>query len=125
MVEGSFVLGRSRRCRRSGTSCGGCPSLRWVAIQVGLAALMAALARRLAWAVLARPRPPGPIGPRSMRWPWARCWRGPKAAPEARELLDRYRRWRYPRAPRRERHALPAAAGARITRSAAASGHRT
>ena len=76
------------------------PSLRWVAIQVGLAALMAALARAPR---LGRPRPDPPSGadrPAEHALALGTLLARAKAAPEAHELLDRYRRWRFPRTSR-------------------------
>ena len=69
MVEGSFVLGGRRGHAVALGSAAADAVLRWVAIQVGLAGLLAALARAPR---LGRPRPDpprAPIGPRSMPWP--------------------------------------------------------
>ena len=72
------------------------PAVRWVAIQVGLAALMAALARAPR---LGRPRPAPPSGadrPAEHALALGTLLARADAAPYARELLDRYRRWRHP-----------------------------
>ena len=67
------------------------PSLRWVAIQVGLAALLAALARAPR---LGRPRPDPPSGadrPAEHAVALGALLARASAAREAHELLDRYR----------------------------------
>ena len=78
------------------------PSLRWVAIQVGLAALLAALARAPR---LGRPRPDPPSGadrPAEHALALGALLARAGRCREAHELLDRYRRWRYPRTSRVE-----------------------
>jgi len=96
-VEGSFVLGGDgmptlwdllRRIR----------PLRWVAAQAGLAALLAALARAPR---LGRPRPDPPSGadrPVEHAVALGALLARAHAAQQAHRLLDRYRRWRCPRA---------------------------
>jgi hypothetical protein len=72
-------------------------ALRWVAIQLGVAGLVAALARAPR---LGRPRPdPGSDADRPATHARAigSLLARTGSVPEATELLDRYRRWRYPR----------------------------
>jgi hypothetical protein len=90
-------------------------SLRWVLIQVGAAALLAALARAPR---LGRPRPDPPSGadrPAEHALALGTLLARARAVDEARELLDRYRRWRYPRMSRAGE--VRAAAMADITRA--------
>ena len=114
LVEGAFVLGGEAATPTIWDLLRRIPSLRWVAIQVGLAALLASLARAPR---LGRPRPDPPSGadrPAEHALALGALLARAKAAPEARELLDRYQRWRYPRTSRAaETRALPKGDGAR------------
>ena len=114
LVEGAFVLGGEAATPTIWDLLRRIPSLRWVAIQVGLAALLASLARAPR---LGRPRPDPPSGadrPAEHALALGALLARAKAAPEARELLDRYQHWRYPRTSRvGETHALPKGDGAR------------
>ena len=53
------------------------PSLRWVMIQAGLAALFAVWRRLLAGAALARTHRRGPIDPPNTPWHSGPCWPEP------------------------------------------------
>ncbi len=100
LVEGPFVLGGDAGTLSIWALMRRIPSLRWVMIQVGLAALLAALARAPR---LGRPRPDPPSGadrPAEHALALGTLLARAKAAPEARELLDRYQRWRFPRTSR-------------------------
>jgi hypothetical protein len=114
LVEGAFVLGGEAATPTIWDLLRRVPSLRWVAIQVGLAALVAALARAPR---LGRPRPDPPSAadrPAEHALALGALLARAKAAPEARELLDRYQHWRHPRASRAgEPRALPKGDGAR------------
>ena len=97
LVEGAFVLGGEAATPTIWDLLRRIPSLRWVAIQVGLAALLASLARAPR---LGRPRPAPPSGadrPAEHALALGALLARAKAAPEARELLENYRRWRFPR----------------------------
>jgi hypothetical protein len=100
LVEGGFVLGADTGSPTIWNLVRRIPWLRWVAIQVGLAALMASLARAPR---LGRPRPDAPSGadrPAEHALALGALLARAKSAAEAQELLDRYRRWRYPRTSR-------------------------
>jgi hypothetical protein len=100
VVEGAFVLGGEAATPTIWDLLLRIPSLRWVAIHVGLAALLASLARAPR---LGRPRPDPPSGadrPAEHALALGALLARAKAAPEARELLDRYRHWRFPRTSR-------------------------
>lgn len=99
MVEGPFVLGGEAETLSIWALMRHVPSLRWVMIQAGAAALLAALARAPR---LGRPRPDPPSGadrPAEHALALGTLLARARAAPEARELLDRYHRWRFPRMP--------------------------
>ncbi len=121
LVEGAFVLGGAAATPTIWDLLRRIPSLRWVAIQVGLAALLAALARAPR---LGRPRPGPPSGadrPAEHALALGALLARAKAAPEARELLDRYQRWRYPRMSRAgETRTLSTGDGARNRQDEAA-----
>ncbi len=114
LVEGAFVLGGEAATPTIWDLLRRIPSLRWVAIHVGLAALLASLARAPR---LGRPRPDPPSGadrPAEHALALGALLARAKAAPEARELLDHYQRWRYPRTSRAgETRALSRGDGAR------------
>jgi len=96
LVEGAFVLGGDAAMPTIWDLLHRVPSLRWVAIQLGLAALLASLARAPR---LGRPRPDPPSGadrPAEHALALGALLARAKAAPEARELLDHYQRWRFP-----------------------------
>jgi hypothetical protein len=100
MVEGAFVTGGRAETPTIWDLLRRIPSLRWEAIQVGLAALFASLARAPR---LGRPRPAPPSGadrPAEHALALGALLARAQAAPEARELLEKYRRWRYPRTSR-------------------------
>ena len=112
LVEGSFVLGGADGDADALGPTAAAPALRWVAIQVGLAALLAALARA---ARLGRPRPDPPSGadrPAEHAVALGALLARAEAAQEAHELLDRYRRWRYPRTSRVGERCRPSRSGA-------------
>jgi hypothetical protein len=97
LVEGAHVLGADEETPSIWNLLRRISTLRWVAIQMGLAALLAALARAPR---LGRPRPDAPSGadrPAQHALAVGALLARAKAAPQAHELLDRYRRWRYPR----------------------------
>ena len=98
LVEGSYVLAGAAAPPSLWDLLKRLPTLRWVAIQLGLAGLLAALARAPR---LGRPRPDPASGADRPGGP-CRGDRGSARAagrrPEARELLDRYRHWRHPQA---------------------------
>jgi hypothetical protein len=96
LVEGAFVLGGEQSTPTIWDLLRRIPSLRWVAVQVGLAALLASLARAPR---LGRPRPDPPSGadrPAEHALALGALLARANAAPEARELLEQYQRWRYP-----------------------------
>jgi hypothetical protein len=99
-VEGPFVLQGEAGNLTIWALMERIASLRWVLIQVGIAALLAALARAPR---LGRPRPDPPSGadrPAEHALALGTLLARAKAVDEARDLLDRYRRWRYPRTSR-------------------------
>jgi hypothetical protein len=96
MVDGPTVLGEGEGMPSLWDLLWRIPPLRWVAIQVGLAALLAALARAPR---LGRPRPDPPSGadrPAEHAIALGALLAKTKAASEAHELVDCYRRWRSP-----------------------------
>jgi hypothetical protein len=96
MVDGPSVLGEGAGMPSLWDLLWRIPPLRWVAIQVGLAALLAALARAPR---LGRPRPDPPSGadrPAEHAVALGALLAKTGAASEARELVDSYRRWRTP-----------------------------
>jgi hypothetical protein len=98
LVDGSFVLGGPETMPSLWDLLWRLPLLRWVAAQFGLAALMAALARAPR---LGRPRPDPPSGadrPVEHAVALGAMLARTGSAQQAHELLDRYRRWRFPRA---------------------------
>jgi hypothetical protein len=125
MVEGSFLLGEVEMptlwdlLRRL-------TAVRWVAIQVSLAALMATLARapRLG---RARPAPPsGADRPAEHALALGALLARDGPAPLARDILARYRRWRHPRTSRPDAPPrLPPEAGIQSPGAAAASHPQT
>jgi hypothetical protein len=121
VVEGAFVLGGEAATPTIWDLLLRIPSLRWVAIHVGLAALLASLARAPR---LGRPRPDPPSGadrPAEHALALGALLARAKAAPEARELLDRYQHWRFPRTSRPvESRALLEGDGVRIRQDEAA-----
>jgi hypothetical protein len=120
-VEGSFVLASEQSSLSIWDLMRRIPSLRWVLIQAGVAALLAALARAPR---LGRPRRDPPSGadrPAEHALALGTLLARAKAAAEARELLDRYHRWRFPRMSRvGEIHPVPAADSAGTPRDHAA-----
>jgi len=98
LVEGSFVMGGPQGPPSLWDLVKRLPALRWVAIQLSLAGLLAALARAPR---LGRPKP-DPASDADQPAAHARALGALLAragsAHEAHDLLDRYRRWRYPRA---------------------------
>ena len=108
MVEGAHVLGEIEM-PTIWSLLKRLPVFRWVAIQVGLAALMAALARAPR---LGRPRPAPPSAadrPVEHALALGALLARVGAAERAREILDLYRRWRHSRVS----HPALSAAGAR------------
>lgn len=100
LVEGPFVLREDPRALTIWALMKRIESFRWILIQVGAAALLAALARAPR---LGRPRPDPPSGadrPAEHALALGTLLARARAATEARELLDRYHRWRYPRTSR-------------------------
>jgi len=100
LVEGSFVMGGPQGPPSLWDLVKRLTALRWVAIQLSLAGLLAALARAPR---LGRPKP-DPASDADQPAAHARALGALLArtgsAHEAHDLLDRYRRWRYPRAQR-------------------------
>jgi hypothetical protein len=98
LVEGSFVMGGPQGPPSLWDLVKRLTALRWVAIQLSLAGLLAALARAPR---LGRPKP-DPASDADQPAAHARALgtllARAGAAHEAHDLLDRYRRWRYPRA---------------------------
>jgi hypothetical protein len=100
LVEGSGVLADGDGMPTLWSLLSRLPSFRWVAIQSGLAALLAALARAPR---LGRPRPVPPSGadrPAEHALALGALLARTGAAQDARDLVAEYRRWRYPRSPR-------------------------
>jgi hypothetical protein len=100
LVEGPNVLGADAGAMSIWSLMRRIPSLRWVMLQAGLAALLAALARAPR---LGRPRPDPPSGadrPAEHAVALGTLLARARAAPEAHELLERYQRWRFPRTSR-------------------------
>jgi len=96
LVEGSFVLAGQQDAPRLWDLLKRQPTLRWIAIQLGLAGLLAALARAPR---LGRPRPDPVSGadrPAAHAEALGALLARAGAAREAHELLDRYRQWRHP-----------------------------
>jgi hypothetical protein len=96
MVDGPSVLGEGEGMPSLWDLLWRIPPLRWVAIQVGLAAFLAALARAPR---LGRPRPDPPSGadrPAEHAVALGALLAKTGAAREANELVDSYRRWRTP-----------------------------
>jgi len=111
LVEGSFVLAGHEGAPSLWDLLKRQPILRWIAIQLGLAGLLAALARAPR---LGRPRPDPPSGadrPVAHAEAIGALLARAGAAPEAHDLLDRYRHWRFPQT--------------RLVRSRSAAGMRT
>jgi hypothetical protein len=98
LVEGSFVMGGPQGPPSLWDLVKRLTALRWVAIQLSLAGLLAALARAPR---LGRPKP-DPATDADQPAAHARALGAllarAGAAHEAHDLLDRYRRWRHPRA---------------------------
>ena len=121
IVEGSFDLGGEAAAPTIWDLLRRIPSLRWVAIHVGLAALLASLARAPR---LGRPRPDPPSGadrPAEHALALGALLARAKAAQEARELLDRYQQWRHPQTSRvGETRVLPKGDGVPIPQDEAA-----
>jgi hypothetical protein len=96
MVDGPSVLGEGEGMPSLWDLLWRIPPLRWVAIQAGLAGLLAAMARAPR---LGRPRPDPPSGadrPAEHAVALGALLAKTKAASEANELVDHYRRWRTP-----------------------------
>jgi hypothetical protein len=97
LVEGSSVFGGGEGMPTLWDLLRRIVAFRWVAFQVGMAALMAALARAPR---LGRPRP-APAShadqPAQHALALGALLAQAGSAPEAHELLERYRRWRHPR----------------------------
>ena len=96
MVDGISVLGEGEGMPSLWDLLWRIRQLRWVAFQVGLAALLAALARAPR---LGRPRPDPPSGadrPAEHAVALGALLARTGAAREAHELVDCYRRWRWP-----------------------------
>jgi plasmid stabilization system protein ParE len=97
LVEGSYLLGGRERTPTIWDLLKRLPELRWAAIHLGLAGLIAALARAPR---LGRPRPEAPSGvdrPAAHAEALGALLARSGAAAEASEILERYRRWRHPR----------------------------
>ena len=99
-VEGSFVLGQEEATPSLWKLLERLPALQWVAGQMALAALFAALARAPR---LGRPRPDPPSGadrPAAHAEALGALLAASRATRESLDLLDRYRQWRRGHAPR-------------------------
>ncbi|MFI5455157.1 MAG: hypothetical protein ACHRXM_06860 [Isosphaerales bacterium] len=99
LVEGSFVLAGQEGAPNLWDLLKRLPVLRWIAIQLGLAGLLAALARAPR---LGRPRPDPVSGadrPAAHAEALGALLARAGAAREAHDLLDRYRHWRHPQNP--------------------------
>jgi len=99
LVEGWFVLAGQEGTPNLWDLLKRLPALRWIAIQLGLAGLLAALARAPR---LGRPRPDPVSGadrPAAHAEAIGALLARAGAAPEAHDLLDRYRHWRHPQSP--------------------------
>jgi plasmid stabilization system protein ParE len=97
-VDGAFVLGGADRMPSLWDLLRRIGPLRWAAAQLGIAALLAALARAPR---LGRPRPDPPSGadrPVEHALALGALLARTGAADQAHELLNRFRRWRIPRA---------------------------
>jgi hypothetical protein len=97
LVEGTNLLGNRERSPTIWELLKRLPELRWAAIHLGLAGLIAALARAPR---LGRPRPEAPSGvdrPAAHAEALGALLARSGAAAEATEILERYRRWRHPR----------------------------
>lgn len=98
MVEGSNILAGAAAPPSLWDLLKRLPTLRWIAIQLGLAGLLAALARAPR---LGRPRPDPASGadrPAAHAEAIGALLARSGAAREARDLLVRYRHWRHPQA---------------------------
>ena len=96
LLEGSFVLEGHAGSPGLWELLARQPILRWIAAQLGLAGLLAALARAPR---LGRPRPDPPSGadrPAAHAVAIGALLARAGAADQALELLDRYRQWRFP-----------------------------
>jgi hypothetical protein len=99
LVEGSFVLGDSEGPPSLWQLLKRLPNFRWIAAQIGVAALLAALARAPR---LGRPRnEPGarPDRPAAHAEALGSLLARTRAPERARDVIAEYRRWRYPRSP--------------------------
>jgi len=99
LVEGSFVLAGRAAAPSLWDLLKRLPAFRWIAVQVGLAGLLAALARAPR---LGRPRPDPVSGadrPAAHALALGALLARAGAAPEAHALLERYRHWRHPQNP--------------------------
>jgi hypothetical protein len=100
LLEGSFVLAGEQGMPTIWDLFGRVPALLWVAIQLGLAGVLAALARAPR---LGRPRPDPASGverPAAHAEALGALLERAGALAEARDLLDRYRLWRHPQTSR-------------------------
>src|SRR5262249_58473704 len=96
LVEGSYILTDEKGPPGLWDLLGRQPILRWIAIQLGLAGLLAALARAPR---LGRPKPEPASGadrPAAHAEAIGALLQRAGAAREAHELLDRYPHWRFP-----------------------------
>jgi hypothetical protein len=99
-VEGSFLLNDEAGMPTLWKLMQRLPALRWVAIQMALAALLAALARAPR---LGRPRPDAVSGadrPAAHAEALGALLAASHATTESLDLLERYRLWRWPHGPR-------------------------
>ena len=93
-VEGTFVLGGEEATPSLWKLLERLPALKWVAVQMAVAALFAALARAPR---LGRPRPDPPSGadrPAAHAEALGALLEASRATKESLDLLDRYRVWR-------------------------------
>jgi hypothetical protein len=101
MIEGRNILAAQQEPPTLWELLHRLPKVRWIAIQLGLAGLFAALARapRLG---RARPAPaPGADRPAAHAEAIGALLASTRSTGEARKLLDRYRNWRHPSAGQR------------------------
>ncbi len=99
-VEGASPMGAVESSPSLWALLGRLPMLRWVAIQMAVAGVLAALARAPR---LGRPRPDPDSGadrPAAHAEALGALLEKVRADPESHELLERYRTWRSPRTPR-------------------------
>ncbi len=99
-VEGSFVLSEEEGTPSFWKLLERLPALRWVAMQMALAGVIASLARAPR---LGRPRPDPVSGadrPAAHAEALGTLLAASRATAESLDLLERYRQWRWPHGPR-------------------------